>query len=148
MKLANYAKINVFVKENENEEEIRQKLLSLLPFSPEDEKIRIERTTATGFNEAKIIILEIELEKDKHLNNFIFFIAEKLSKDQKALIRRQAELRIDAEFNFFIRLDKEKLLEDKYWITDSGNCFHIKINIACFPRKREKAIKLIEEIFK
>jgi len=72
-----------------------------------------------------------------------------LVNEQRELILRQAETRLDREFNFFIRFDKEKLVnENKYWITDSGNCFHIKMNIACFPRKREQALKIIQNIFK
>lgn len=148
MKIANYAKIRVFVREDENEEMTRQKLISLLPFNLEAEKIKIQRTITLGFNEKKIIILEVELKKDKHINKFIDNLQQKLSSEQKTLLALQAESRLDEGFNFFIRLDKEKLLEGKYWITDSGNCFHVKINVACFPRNRENALKLIEEIFK
>jgi hypothetical protein len=38
------------------------------------------------------------------------------------------------------------LLNNEYWITDSGNCFHFKFAIAAFPHKREVAISRIHEI--
>ncbi len=40
------------------------------------------------------------------------------------------------------------LQENKLWLTESGDCFHIKINIASFPRKREKALEIIRNLFK
>jgi len=47
---------------------------------------------------------------------------------------------------FFIRLDKAKLLEeDAFWITDCGNCFHIKITLASFPKTRDAALKVVQK---
>ena len=54
----------------------------------------------------------------------------------------------DDDLNFFLRLEKPKLFNHEYWITDSGDCMHIKINLAAFPKKKEKAAPLIKEIFK
>lgn len=149
MKLVNNVVISVFIKESENEDVLREKLKSFVPLSFEDEKITLTRKIAEGFEDKKIIILEIVLNKEKHTNAFIKKLNKILVNEQKELILRQAETRLDREFNFFIRFDKEKLVnENKYWITDSGNCFHIKMNIACFPRKREQALKIIQNIFK
>ena len=44
-------------------------------------------------------------------------------------------------------LNIEELLKEKYSITDSGDCFHIKMHIAAFPKNRESALKVIEKIF-
>ena len=50
--------------------------------------------------------------------------------------------------HFFIRLDKEKLLKEDYEVTDSGECFHIKLHIAAFPSKRAIALEAIEKLLK
>ena len=57
------------------------------------------------------------------------------------------EDRLDEECNFFIRLDKEKLMNGECWITDSGDCYHIKISVAAFPKKKERAKQVVEQIF-
>jgi len=110
--------------------------------------IELKKTNATGFNEKKIIILEIYLEKEKHINKFLENLNKKLSKEQKELLIKQAESRLDDELNFFLRFDKEALVnENKLLLTDKGNCYHITIKIAAFPHKRESALKVIDKIF-
>jgi len=147
MKLLNSVLLSVFVREGENE--IIEKLKSFIPLDFEKEKISIKRQTAEGFDDKRIIILEIEIEKEKHTNVFLKELDSRLENKQRELLSRQAESRLDEEFNFFIRFDKEKLLnEGKLWITDSGSCFHVKMNIACFPRKRDIALGIIQNIFK
>jgi RNA binding exosome subunit len=147
MKLAHQIKISVFIHEEENREEIYNKLLTLVPFNIKEQKRILNEDTAQGFNERKIKTYEIVLEKDRHINSFLEFLKEKLSDEQKELLLRQKESRLDNERNFFIRLDKEKLLNNEFYITDSGNCFHIKISIAAFPASREKAIEVVNQIF-
>jgi len=149
MKLLNNIKLSVFIKEDEDEERLTQVLKSLVPFDLEEEKIGVKKINATGFGEKKIIIAEINLEKERHNKEFLRRLNELLSEEQKELLKRQAESRLDESFNFFIRFDKEKLLNHEHLkITDCGHCFHIKMNIACFPRKREKAMEIIQNIFK
>ncbi len=149
MKLLNNALLSAFVKEGEDESKIMEKLKSFFPLDLEPEKLAVKRTVADGFNETRIIILEIEIEKEKHTNAFLKRLVEILGNQQKELVLRQAESRLDEEFYFFLRFDKDKLLnENRYWLTDSGSCFHVKMNVACFPRKREEALKTIQKIFK
>jgi len=149
MKYFNNIKISVFAKKDEEDhEKIKQKLIELVPFDPEKEKLKVKEQKAEGFNEKIVYIYEIDLAKDRHINAFTEFLLSKLTPEQKELIKRQLESRLDEEFNFFLRLDKEKLLNNEFWITDSGDCYHIKANIACFPRNREKAAAVLREIFK
>lgn len=147
--IANSVKISVFCKEEENCEKIKKKLTEIIPLDMEAEKIFIGRQKATGFDEKAIEIFEICLEKNKHADMFIRSIAGKLGEEAKERIIQQAESRLDAECNFFLRFSKEKLLEENdLWLTDQGNCFHIKINIAAFPKKRENALEIIRKVFK
>jgi RNA binding exosome subunit len=146
--LSHHISINVFCKPESDLEIITKKLLFLIPFDTKKEKIELKKTNATGFNEKKIIILEIYLEKEKHINKFLENLNKKLSKEQKELLIKQAESRLDDELNFFLRFDKEALVnENKLLLTDKGNCYHITIKIAAFPHKRESALKVIDKIF-
>ena len=98
-------------------------------------------------DERQIQIFEVDLEKDSEIREFLDFLVSKLNSDQKKLLLKQIHSRLDEELNFFLRLDKEKLINGEYWITDSGNCYHIKILLAVYPKKRAKGIEIIRKIF-
>ncbi len=140
--------ISVFAKEDENIEKIKEALISLVPFNLEDEKVVLKQKTAIGFGEKKIQIFEIQIKKQKHLKLFLENFILHLSEKQKKRMIAQKESRLDEDLHFFIRLDKEKLLEGGYFIIDGGNCFHIKMSIAVFPAKRQSALAIIDKIFK
>jgi len=146
MKLANIIKVSVFVKPEESEAPIKEAFLGLFPFSLEEEKIMFKKTRATSFNQREIIIYEAELIKDRHINAFIDFLKSKLDDQQKKILISQ-ENRLDDNLDFFIRLDKQSLLNNQFNITDSGECFHLRISIAAFPRKKETALEVVKKIF-
>lgn len=147
MKLANNVVVNVFCKQEDNEDEIKKALMRLFPFDFGKEKIAIDEQNATGFNERKVKILEARLKKNRHINSFLKHLKKCLGEQSKKLAE-EAESRIDNELHFFIRLDKEKMFkENEYLLTGSGNCFHIKVSLAVYPKKREKAIGLARDFF-
>jgi RNA binding exosome subunit len=149
MKLAHNVKLSVFAYDTEDAARISAKLAALCPFGLKEEKLNMKSTTALGFNERKIMIFEITLTKEKHISKFLNCLNEKFSDDQRSLLVNQSESRLDSDLNFFIRLDKPRWLdEDRLWITDSGDCFHMRIAVAAFPAKRESALKVIEDWLK
>jgi len=109
MRLANNIKINVFVKPEDDEAAVKKHLLALFPFDLEQERLVLQRSKAKGFNQREIVILEVDLVKERHTNAFLEFFKEKLNEQQKSVLLGQ-ENRLDDECNFFIRLDKQKLL--------------------------------------
>ena len=147
MILAHNAKISVFCKEDENEAQILERFLALFPFSLGEEKLTIHRQKAVSFNERMIIILELTLEKERHVKAFLRHLHDILPERSRQIIISQRESRLDENLHFYIRLDKEKWLKNEAWVTDDGNCYHINIGIAAFPAKREKALQAVEQIF-
>ena len=142
--------VRVFSYENrgDNEEIILKKLAQLFPFNLEDEKIIVEVTKARGFSENNITTYEINLLKERHINKFLYNLSKNLDKESKVLIISQAETRLEGNYNFFLRLDKDEFIKNnRLMITDSGNCFHIKINIAAFPKSRQSALQAVKNIF-
>ena len=48
-----------------------------------------------------------------------------------------------------MRFDKDELIKNNNLVlTDKGNCFHVKISIAAFPKKRKIALENIHNIFR
>jgi len=148
MKYAHSIKLTVFSYENENIQNILDAFLKFFPFSLEDNKIELKKTEAKGAAESNITIFESALTKTNLINRFLDFILGNLDKKQKELILSQSESRLDENLDFFIRFDKEGWIKNnKLELTDSGKCFHLKINVAAFPRKREAGLKIIRELF-
>jgi len=148
MKLAHNVAVTVYCKPEDNEEEVVSNLRKLFPFELEKEKIQLSRKKATSFEERVISIFQVMLKKDSHINKFLEHLNKQLSTEQRELLIRQRESRLDPENLFFLRIDKEILIkEDRRFITEYGNCYHIRISIAAFPTTRENALAVVEKIF-
>jgi RNA binding exosome subunit len=146
--LAHQVELSVFSTPEDDEALIHKNLLSLVPFDLEAEKLKVERTNASGFSERKIVILRLVLSKQRQINPFLKHLNALLNAEQKELLLRQAESRLDDNMYFFLRLDKTRLAEEgSCWLTDQGSCYHIKLSLAPFPRKRENALGLVRQLF-
>ena len=148
MKFAHNVVVSVFVKENENKALIKESLLKLFPF---EIKNQYSEELARSYEGVKsdIFILRVELNKDNQINSFLKYLKENIY-DCDVLIK-QIDSRLDNDYNFFIRLDKNELIngiDGRLKLTDAGNCCHIKVCIAAYPKNRESAIKIVNEIFR
>jgi RNA binding exosome subunit len=147
MKYAHLIKLTVFSYEDEDKDSIFDSLLGFFPFNLESNEISVKKTKAEGFNENKVEILNVMLAKTNLINQFLKGLLEKMDEGQKRTIFNQAESRLDKNLDFFMRFDKgEWINEKKLALTDSGKCFHMKISIAAFPKKRELALKVIKDL--
>lgn len=148
MKNCHNISIRVFCRENETKERILLALKKIFPFDLEKEKINLNLQKAkAGDGTTDISIIEVELDKDRNINAFLKSLNKKLSTEQKLMLLRQ-ENRIDEQCNYYIRLDKPKLLEGVYHITEGSNCFHLKLCIAAFPKTKQGCLVKVREIFK
>ena len=144
--IAHNVKLSVFCKPEEDFDKTMSGFKALLPFNPEDEKASISIVNAESFQDKTIRIIEAVLDKQRHINAFLGHLKESLNDDQRQMLLRQKESRTDDELYFYIRLDKDRWLDEKrIFITDSGNCYHIRIHLAAFPKTKEKALKIVEE---
>lgn len=148
MKYCHTILLSAFVMPEDNEEKIKKTIKSFLDIDWEKESTLLNHVKAEGFNNREIIIYEMKLIKEKHTRLFIEHLLSKLTQDQKDFLTTDKQNRLDENNDFFIRLDMENLLKGVYQITTSGTCFHIKMTIAAFPKNRENALKVIDDMLK
>ena len=149
MKQVNNIQIRVFCKKEEDEKKIIEGIYNIINFSEDEiikEKLEIKKTEAKGFDE-KIKIFEFYAEKDRHTNHILKQLNEKLTNADKERLREQ-ENRLDDNLDFYIRLSKPLILENSFELTETGDCYHIKINIAAYPKHKDKGLDMIKEMFK
>lgn len=148
MKFANTLSVRVFCKSFEDRVLIFEAFKRLLGFDDvflNREKLSIGCVEASGFVD-KILIFEIFLVKDRHINKVLDNLRGNLSFEDKSRLISQLD-RFDGEFNFFLRLSKSSLINGLFVLTDSGDCFHIKMNVACFPKNLDSAVGVVRSIF-
>lgn len=147
MKFAHLVEISVFAKPEENVEEIKQGIINLIPFNLEEEKIVLIEQNTVSFKERTIKIFTVTLTKESHTNKFLKRVFRALSEHSKQLIKTQLDSRIDDELRFFLRIDKQKWSKEKeFFLTDGGDCYHIKATIFAFPKTKEKAKEAVKKM--
>ncbi len=153
MKYIHNAKITIFLKPEEyhNSPELIVKIKNifhkLLPVDFDKEKLAIMEEQVESFENRKIKIFTLEFSKEAHTKIFLKTLKELLGREQCKTIVKQKESRLDEELFFYVRLDKEAALKELFELTDSGDCVHVKMHVAAFPKNREPALKTITEMF-
>lgn len=140
MKLVHTIKASVFADENEN---ILDTFLSLFPFSCE-KLLHVQHATSVQNN--LIIIYTILLTRQSHIRAFWNALMDKLSKKDKQLLSEQKHSRLDNNLAFFLRLGKSQLLKGKYKIVEGGNCVHVRVVLAAYPKHRIKGMRIVDEL--
>lgn len=147
MRYAHAVEVSVFVKPEDDANPIRDGLLKLFPFSLADEEVPVDEQRAVGFNDRVITVIKAVLTKESHITTFLRNLLEKLGPDQRTLLQNQLDSRLDAEQAFFLRLDKPALMEKNRWLlTEGGNCYHIRLAVAAYPKTREAAAAVVRKI--
>jgi hypothetical protein len=147
MRLFHNITVSVFCKPEDDPARIEERLRAFVPFELEKEKLKVGRQKATGFNDRPITILDITLAKESHIAQFLRLLTEALADHQKALLRHQLESRLDEELTFFVRFDKAAWNEGRPELVDHGDCYHLKMRVAAFPKTREAALKVLQQLF-
>ena len=104
MKLANRIEITVFSYPDERSDLISEGIVRLMPFSLAVEKLIIEKTTASGFNQKSITIFCVVLAKEAHTSKFLKSILSLLSSNDKSTLMGQLDSRIGEDLNFYLRI--------------------------------------------
>ena len=147
MKLIHHITISVFVKDFEDKQQTAEALTSLLPKNFEEEKVLIQEEEAKIDKESNMKIYTVKLERQKHIKESFQILKDLLGREQCEKILAE-ESRIDEQGNLFIRIkrnDFEK--EGVARLTDKGDCFHFKIVLAAYPKKKEKALEVVKRLF-
>ena len=149
MKQIHHLWLTVYCKLEDNEKDILENLKKFLPFDLKKEKIIISRQKATiKKDERDVIIFKVHMEKASHTNAFIKHLNTLLDEGQKRLIIKQKESRLDENHHFFLRFDKDELIKNnEFFLTDKGNCYHLRMTLAAYPTTRVNSLKLVEKIF-
>jgi RNA-binding protein len=130
----------VFVYGTENEEKVREAIKTLFPNShPQTETIE-------GYFKNPVLILHDKLSKKRETKEFIK-ILQNLDSSTKKRVLNELNNKMDDKGNLFLRFDKQRAYRGDLKIIEHGDAVHVKIKIAAYPAKKDKAMELAKEIF-
>ncbi len=141
--MINNLEVSVFAYEGEKEK-VKEALLKIFPFNPEK---YLQEKKALGFNEKPIYVFSVYLKRRSLAGKTLKYIINKISDADKVFILNTLESRLSENLHFHFRLDKESWIKGITKITDKGNCFHFKVSILAFPKKRELALNELKDMF-
>ncbi|MGB9978285.1 RNA-binding protein [Methanobacterium sp.] len=130
----------VFVYGTENEEKVKEAVQTLFPNS------HPQTNTTEGYFKNPVLILHDKITKNREIKEFIR-ILEQIDETSKKRLRSGLENKMDERGNLFLRFDKQRAYLGDLKIIEHGDAIHVKINIAAYPAKKEKAIEVARDIF-
>jgi len=145
-KLIHNISVTVFEKNKDNIKQCKEAFTYLLPLDFEKEKIHVSLESVEGLQQKTISILQVKTTKKRHNELLMQTLFSKLNDIDKKRIGKQYLTRLNQDGHFFIRLKKKQFLKNNFVLTDSGDCFHIKIKLAGFPAKWDKFVNAAKSL--
>jgi RNA-binding protein len=112
----------------------------------EDSKL-IEEIQAEGHHGNSITILSLQLKRKADCMGFAHFVREKFSEEDVERLREEMSERLDDDQIFHLRFDKQAAYLQQVKLTNSSDTVIARVKIETYPKNREKAGAIVEELF-
>lgn len=140
MRWVHKIRVMMLAKDNDVQSEIVSAVKEFAGLEPKAEPVE----------ESTNVIVTVEVQKESEQNDFLKRLKAGLGSQVKDLVS-QINSRLheeEGEWNFYLRLDKKEYVgARKMVLTDGGNCLHVRLTLAVFPKKREAAEVLVRKLF-
>ncbi|HEX3014717.1 MAG TPA: RNA-binding protein [Methanobacterium sp.] len=130
----------VFVYGTENEEKVKEAVQTLFPNS------HPQTDTTEGYFKNPVLILHDKITRKREIKEVIE-ILKQIDAASKKRLRSELENKMDERGNLFLRFDKQRAYLGDLKIIEHGDAIHVKIKVAAYPAKKEKAIEVARDIF-
>ena len=127
-----WIQIETFSHATEDIEKVKSLLSKFFSFD-----ITFKENKTYGHFGNEIIIINVELSKDKEIK---IFVSDFLKIIDKKYILATLEKRLDEDGILFIRMNKERIYNDDFTIDDNGDIL-ISMKFVTYPKSREKVIE-------
>lgn len=146
-KITHSLTIRVFEKNEQNTNKIKDCFHEIIPIDFDKEDIKIDHQEVPGLVESPTHTFSLKAHKKRHINMILTYLFSQLPTKDKQMIFNQRFSRLSDKGCFYIRVDKDAFLQGKAVLTEGGDCFHFKIQLAAFPANKEEYIKTLGLFF-
>ncbi|MBD3388784.1 MAG: hypothetical protein GF416_06925 [Candidatus Altiarchaeales archaeon] len=117
----------------------------MLPEGVEVEDRRIEPEEEGGVFNHELVELKAVVKKQKRIREFVSKVLGSLDDYDARKLREGPDDFIDDRCNLYMRLSKTEA-EDGNFVFESGDCIHVRLKLAAYPAKKEKALPIAREL--
>ncbi|MDD4496753.1 MAG: RNA-binding protein [Methanosarcinaceae archaeon] len=107
----------------------------------------IEELCVEGHHGNPITIYSALLKNKAACLAFARFVKAGMSDEDVLRLRKEMPERLDEDLVFHLRFDKQAAYLGKVKLTESSDAVTAKVKIATYPKNREKAGLIVEELF-
>ncbi len=107
----------------------------------------VEITNVEGYYKNPISTLSVNITRKQDCLAFARFVRENMHPQDIELLRSEMPDRLDENQLFHFRLDKQAAYINDVKLTSSSDAITVKVKIATYPKDREQAGKIVEELF-
>jgi RNA binding exosome subunit len=107
----------------------------------------IEELQAEGHHGNPITILSVQLKRKADCLGFARFVRERFSEEEVARLKEEMPERLDDDQVFHLRFDKQSAYLQQVRLTNSSDAIIAKVKVETYPKNREKAGAIVEELF-
>lgn len=148
MKYAHAVKLRAIVSPS-REEQVKERVKGLLGLPldvvEEEEDVTFDVDEAEDFSGNELRFVRTSFTATRNTNRVLTSLRDGLSEGDREMIAGQHD-RLDEDLNFHVRLDLDAFLDGAFIVTESGDCLHLRVKVAAYPAKQEKAKAIIREM--
>jgi RNA binding exosome subunit len=143
-----YVTLRAFAHATEDVSRVKEALdFFLIGAGVREESKLIEEIQAEGHHGNPITILSVQLKRKADCLSFAYFVRERFPEEDVALLREEMPERLDDDQVFHLRFDKQAAYLQQVKLTNSSDAIIAKVKIETYPKNREKAGAIVEELF-
>ncbi|MBN2110196.1 MAG: RNA-binding protein [Methanosarcinaceae archaeon] len=150
--MIHYIDLRVIAHSTEDPSRVRKALNFFLPGSTDRKDLSVVGDAvalidAKGHYGNSIKIFSAHISRKQDSEALALFIRQNMSDEDAGLLRSEMPDRLDDEQVFHMRFDKQAAFEGRLELTSSSDAISARVKIATYPRNREKAGRILEELF-
>ncbi len=136
----------VIAHATEDETKVMKALKNVLGEVLDDEDVDIEFMYAEGHHGNPITIIQVDIDKSKHIKKVLKHWEENLPNEEREHVWEDVERRIDDKGNLYLRFDKQRAYMGELRLSDTDDVVRVKVNLESYPASREGGVRALRRL--
>ncbi|MCD4702698.1 MAG: RNA-binding protein [Methanosarcinaceae archaeon] len=147
--MIHYIIVRATAHATEDVSRVREALDLFLPVpagKSKDHKDLVDALEVQGHYGNPITMLSAKIDNKTQTSAVVKYIREHLSDKDVITLNKEIQERLDDDQLLFLRFNKQKAYQGLLELSSSSDAIVVRIKIATYPKNREKAMEIVEEL--
>ncbi|NPB01957.1 MAG: hypothetical protein GXO28_03510 [Methanopyri archaeon] len=136
----------VIAHATEDETKVMKALRTVLGDVLDEDDVNIEFMYAEGHHGNPITIIQVDLDKNKHLRKVLEHWEKNLPEEEREHMWEDIERRIDDKGNLYLRFDKQRAYMGELRLSEADDVIRVKVNLESYPASREGGMRTLKKL--